>query len=114
MTKTAAFKELDKLTGGDAGVMKELLTIFIRENLLRINTIKACQDSKNWKELKRTAHKIKSSFALIGMMQHRALAEELEQVAGDDRVCTDKLIVKLLKACQEAIDHVQKKLKEIS
>jgi len=109
-----AFKDIEKLTASDPRVMKELLTVFIRENHIHIKKIEAARQSENWKELKKIAHKVKSSFALVGMMEHRALAEKLEEVAGDEPATTKKLTLKLLKACKEAISLVEKRLVELA
>lgn len=94
--------------------MKELLTIYIRENSLSIQKLQEQRAAENWNELKRAAHKLKSSLALIGLNDARAQAEELEHYAGDDPAKTKKFIEDLTSTLKQVIVEMEIKLKELS
>jgi HPt (histidine-containing phosphotransfer) domain-containing protein len=63
-------------------VLVRLSQQFLDETANRIAAIKACQDEKQWKELARHAHSLKSTAQSFGLQETGDLAAAL-QFAGD-------------------------------
>ena len=114
MALTISFTQIEKITAGDPQVMKQLLEIFVRENTLALAKIEECLAGGNWSELKKTAHKLKSSLALIGLSDARALAEELEQDAGTDLQQTKKIVLEIKTICLTVVEEINKKIKALT
>ena len=66
---------LDSVSGGDPGIISELLTIFKEQSVEIYNEMKSHLVSKNYPSLGLLAHKAKSSVAIMGM---NGLAEMLK------------------------------------
>jgi len=114
MMALVSFTEIEKITGGNPQVMKELLGIFVKQNGANVQDIEKLFAAQNWNDLKKMAHKLKSSLALVGLPQHRALAEELEHTAGNEIAQTTKLVKELTEATRKVIAEIELKLKEIA
>jgi HPt (histidine-containing phosphotransfer) domain-containing protein len=114
MASIVSFTEIEKITVGDQQLMKQLLAVFVNENTQNIRKMREYLDSENWEELKKVAHKLKSSFALVGQPDYSVLAEEVEKTAGADALDTKNKIARLTEACQNAIHQTEKKLKQFS
>ncbi len=114
MKTNISFTEIEKITAGNAQALKELLKIFVNENTKNVKKLEEYLATENWDELKKTAHKIKSSLALVGMMDYHALAEDLEKTAGTNVADTKKKIAQVTEACQNAINQTEIKLKQLA
>lgn len=77
---------LDSVSGGDAGIIRELVDIF-REQVIEIyNEMNSQSSAKNYTELGMLAHKAKSSVAIMGMSELTEMLKtfELQAKAGKD------------------------------
>jgi HPt (histidine-containing phosphotransfer) domain-containing protein len=108
-----SFEHIDQITQRDPGATRDLLHVFIRQNLLNIDEIQAQLQKENWSGLQKVAHKIKSSLALVGLTESRALAEELERTAGNDLGRTHELAEAVSAAARAAISEVTLRLKDL-
>jgi len=113
MKVLVSFAEIEKITAGNPQVMKELLGIFVKQNGDNVADIKKLFAEQNWNGLKKTAHKLKSSLALVGLPRHRALAEELEHTAGNEITQTTKLVAELTEATRKVIAEIELKLQAL-
>lgn len=113
MKSIVSFSEIEKITQGDRKAMKDLLQVFIRQNLENINHLKQNFLDADWDALKKTAHKLKSSLALVGLHQHRSMSEELERIAGNDTAATKKMVDELTSATLQAVDEMNARLKTL-
>ncbi len=91
--------------------MRDLITAFISENSRTRQKLDEEYGKKNWHELQRTAHKLKSSLALVGLEEQRAKAEELESMAGTDLSKTKELVDELSETLRQAIHEMEEKLR---
>ena len=71
-------KYLQQMTGNDSEVMREMIELFLTQLSEIQDDIGFLVDSKNWFELSRLAHKIKSSALVMGIEQMAADMRELE------------------------------------
>jgi len=114
LKKLTSLHEIEKITNGDKQTMKELLEIFMKEASVQIQGLHDCHQNTNWNELKKTAHKVKSSLLLIGMGIYKPIAEDLENSAGADPEKTKKQVTELTDVYSKAIDELKIKIKELS
>jgi HPt (histidine-containing phosphotransfer) domain-containing protein len=114
LKKITSLGEIERITGGNPVIIKELLAIFIKEASLQMQKMQEYLADSNFTELKNVAHKMKSSLTLIGMDKYRLIAEELENEAGDDPKTTKKQIIELVIVYTRAITELKIKLQELS
>ena len=114
MKKISSLQEIEKITGGDVNTLKELLIVFIEEALKQIQKLEAYSQTKDIQELKNTAHKMKSSFILIGLNSYNPIVEEIEMIGEKDPQKTAKQVAELLLVYTQAIKELKGKLKELS
>jgi HPt (histidine-containing phosphotransfer) domain-containing protein len=119
--KITSLYEIEKITAGNLSALKELLTVFISESTLQIQNLKNYLSEGNLRELKNSAHKIKSSFMLIGLGEYRALAEKVENTkdpfAGEAGKNSEKInaeVNELITVYTKAIEELKVRLKELA
>ncbi len=69
---------LEAMTEGDKGLIKELIGIFSTQVEEYITQMRKFLDEKNWGELSKLAHKVKSTVAIMGMKDLSEKMKELE------------------------------------
>ncbi len=74
-------KYLQQMTGNDSAIMKEMIDSFLLQLTEMRSEFKLLIDSKNWLELSRLAHKIKSSALVMGVEPMSNEMKELELLA---------------------------------
>ena len=74
-------KYLQQMTGNDIGMMKEVIELFLHQLDEMRTEFDFLLDQKNWLELSRLAHKIKSSSLMMGIEQLTSEMKELEFLA---------------------------------
>ena len=72
---------LQQMTGNDSAMMKELIELFLSQLADMRRDFKTLTDNKNWDELSRLAHKIKSSSLVMGIERMANDMKELELLA---------------------------------
>jgi HPt (histidine-containing phosphotransfer) domain-containing protein len=76
---------LDSVSGGDAGIINEILVIFKEQSVEIYNEMKSHLASKNYTSLGLLAHKAKSSVAIMGMNELANLLKTFELQARDGK-----------------------------
>lgn len=69
------------MTGNDSEMMKEMINLFLLQLTEMRAELKLLTDNKNWLELSRLAHKIKSSAVVMGVETMANEMKELELLA---------------------------------
>ena len=114
MKNITSLIEIEKITNGNAATLKELLTVFIQESTYQIEKLQNYLSDGNLKELKNTAHKIKSSLLLIGMDAYKPLAEKIEIGAEKDNDKTKQKVEELIRVYSRALAELKIKLEELA
>ena len=114
MKKITSLREIERITSADKNSMKEFLVLFIYETSLRIEEIKEQVKSNNWDELKKLAHKTKSSLNIVGMNTYLPIAEDLEQKAGMDPEKTKEQAKLLYTVLAQAVSELESNLKKLN
>ena len=78
-------KYLRQMTDNDGGMMKEMIELFLHQLTDVKGDMQLLITNKNWTELSRLAHKIKSSALVMGVEQMANEMKELEFLAKEGR-----------------------------
>ena len=74
-------KYLQQMTGNDSRMMEEMIDLFLLQLAEMYSEFKLLLENKNWLELSRLAHKIKSSALVMGVEDMANEMKELELLA---------------------------------
>ncbi len=99
------FDSLKQIAGDDQGFFTNMLQIFIQDVPDYLSTIKTSSQQKNWEELKRTVHTLKSSISLIGMKNTTSIINEIES-GNLDEIAFEAICSKcdyIIENCEKAI-----------
>jgi HPt (histidine-containing phosphotransfer) domain-containing protein len=96
---------LDSVSGGDTGIIKEIVDMFREQSVEMYNEMRSLLASKNYVSLGLLAHKAKSSVAIMGMAEMALLLKtfELQAKEGKESQLYDSYIEKFRKDTGEAI-----------
>lgn len=114
MKKVTSLSKIENITGGDKASMQELLSVFMEEASLQVQKLQAYLSNGNLEELKHTAHKVKSSFLLIGLDKYKPLAEKIEEKAGENLKKTKEEVTELISIYTQAISELKTNLEKFS
>jgi len=78
-------KYLQQMTGNDGNMIKEMIEMFLHQLSEARSDFDLLLDAKNWSELSRLAHKVKSSALVMGMELMAKDLKELEMLAKEGR-----------------------------
>jgi HPt (histidine-containing phosphotransfer) domain-containing protein len=78
-------KYLQQMTGNDSGAMKEVIELFLHQLADMRAEFDLLLNQKDWLELSRLAHKIKSSSLMMGIEQMSDEMKELEILAKEGK-----------------------------
>lgn len=78
-------KYLQQMTGNDDVMIKEMIELFLNQLVEVRSDIKLLVECKNWTELSRLAHKVKSSALVMGIEQMAKDMKELELLAKESK-----------------------------
>ena len=76
---------LQQMTGNDSAMMKEMIQLFLNQLADVREEFVSLLEKKNWGELSRLAHKIKSSALVMGVMTMVNDMKELELLAKEGK-----------------------------
>ena len=76
---------LQQMTGNESEVMKEMIELFLNQLTEMRDDMELLIINKNWLELSRLAHKIKSSALVMGIGQMAGDMKELELLAKEGK-----------------------------
>ena len=76
---------LHQMTGNDSGMLKTTIEVFLHQLNEMRDDLQMLLNNKNWSELSRLAHKIKSSALMMGIEQMSDDMKELELLARESK-----------------------------
>ena len=76
---------LQQMTGNDSEMMKSMIELFLQQLAEMQIDLELLLNHKNWPELSRLAHKIKSSALVMGIEQMSDEMKELEFLAKEGK-----------------------------
>jgi HPt (histidine-containing phosphotransfer) domain-containing protein len=107
MQEAMIIQEIERISGGDSQAKKDLIEIFIRQTSELIAQLQVCLLNTDWKEIKKIAHTLKSSFLYIGINQATLLADGIEKKAGTNVEITAQQVQELTTICFQLINELQ-------
>lgn len=108
MSSELDLKYLEELSGGDKDFINEMIETFVEETPKDVAHLKEQLEAKEWVELGKTAHKLKSSVKMFGFPTTTELAFEVEQDGKNE-----KNPEALSQKSQELIDKLQSITEEL-
>lgn len=90
---------------------QDLVKTYIEDTDSILATLPSCVTSKNYSEVTRLAHSLKSSSASFGAMQVSALAKELEDNGASENLSSADQQISRLK---EVFEPVRKELEQLT
>lgn len=81
-----------KMMGGNEALFKQVIEVFLEENLHVIDDMNRAVDTLDYKNVKEIAHKIKGSSGSIGAESVRQLAAEIQSAAEEENEENVKLL----------------------
>lgn len=112
VTKSNELKELEKIAGGIDVEKKKLLEIFVNQTSKQLAQINNCLVKKDWKELKRLTHSMKSSFLHLKMNRAIELTEIIRTTAGKNTKATAQHVNELTILCSQLLGEFDLELKK--
>jgi len=103
-TVAIRFENIARVTGGDPGMMKEMLDLFLRLAPQSLTRMKEELGKQDWQALAREAHKFKPSTMYIGLVEVYANLELVEGMARNnpDTGALSRLIAEIDAVCDSA------------
>jgi HPt (histidine-containing phosphotransfer) domain-containing protein len=100
---------LDSVSGGDPGIINEILVIFKEQSVEIYNEMKSHLASKSYSSLGLLAHKAKSSVAIMGMSELADMLKtfELQARDGKESQLYESYIERFLSETQVAIKELE-------
>jgi HPt (histidine-containing phosphotransfer) domain-containing protein len=99
---------LDSVSGGDSGIINEIVLIFREQTVEIYNEMKSLLAAKNYTSLGLLAHKAKSSVAIMGMSKLAEMLKnfELQAREGREPQLYESYIERFFSDTQEAIIEI--------
>lgn len=96
---------LDSVSGGDVGIINEIVIIFKEQSVEIYNEMKSLLASKNYTSMGLLAHKAKSSVAIMGMNEMAIMLKtfELQAKEGKETQLYENYIERFRSETEEAI-----------
>jgi HPt (histidine-containing phosphotransfer) domain-containing protein len=96
---------LDSVSGGDPGIINEIVVIFKEQSVEIYNEMKSYLASKNYTSLGLLAHKAKSSVAIMGMTEMAGMLKtfELQAREGKESQLYEQYLERFKRETEEAI-----------
>ncbi len=103
-------QSLKELTGDDSAFMAEMIEIYLRNIPVMLKEMKNSFRENDFEKLRQTAHKIKSSFGMMGMNEAWQIADEMEQTI--EKIIDENLLKTKLEKLAEFISISEVELKQ--
>ncbi|OGT79184.1 MAG: hypothetical protein A3H91_09770 [Gammaproteobacteria bacterium RIFCSPLOWO2_02_FULL_61_13] len=103
------FESIARITGGDPGMMREMLDLFLRLAPESLRRMKEQLELQAWETLAREAHKFKPSTMYMGMVAVYKNLELVEEMArgNPDREALSRLIKDIDAECAFAFPELR-------
>ena len=100
---------LEKLSNGDKTFILEMISVFLAQTPMTIESMWTYFNNKDWNSLRGIAHKSKPSLAFMGIKDLESVAISIEEYA--DKESSLELLPDLIKkmefVCKEAIKELE-------
>lgn len=105
---------LEDITGGDKGMMLEMLDLFIEDIPIQVGLISKYANERNLSMLASEAHKLKPTLQYVGLISMYEAVKEIEEISKKGKFSSEipTLTNTLTKGCEEAIPSIVEKRKE--
>ncbi len=107
MKKNSVLNEVEKFAKGNKQTKIKYMELFISQTSQEIKDLQACLENKDWSEVKRIVHRMRSSFIFLAMQEAKTLADTIWKTAGINSKTTSQQINKLSKLCLEVISEFE-------
>lgn len=111
--ETKSIKHIDltylkQLSNGSNEFITEMITVFIEQTPIEIGNLEKYLNSKDWKSLRSTAHKMKPSFSFMGIKELESVIKLVEEYAANETNLDllPGMIEKIKIVCTEAIEEL--------
>ena len=100
---------LDSVSGGDPGIVKDIVIIFKEQSVEIYNEMKSLLAEKNYTSLGLLAHKAKSSVAIMGMNEMAQMLKtfELQAREGKDPQLYESYLERFKSETEGAINELE-------
>ena len=115
MSKYTDLSYLKEITGGDPGIVKEMIEMFIAQVDEFNENLNSFLNDKEWIKLGKEAHKAKSSVLIVGMEDMGKLLKKLQLLTeeGKEIETYPEFVKKFEHDCGEAIKELQEELNNL-
>lgn len=104
-------------TKGNPEMMKQMIKIYLDETPKLIDTMKQSIDNMDWDSLKRAAHSIIPTFAIMGINQeYEEMAKKIKEHAAkrEEAPLINTLLIKIDEICAQALTELESELDALS
>jgi len=102
-------QNLEEMTGGDKGLMVEMINLFLNQTPDLMNQIVYHFEKREYELVKSSSHTLKPTFTYVGMEEATELTKEIEELSAQENVPEEELnalIEKLKIVSEQAIARV--------
>jgi len=102
-------QNLEEMTGGDKGLMVEMINLFLNQTPDLMNQIVDHFEKREYELVKSSSHTLKPTFTYVGMEEATELTKEIEELSAQENVPEEELnalIEKLKIVSEQAIARV--------
>lgn len=106
------FAHLEEIANNDPSLKKEFIQIFLLVSEKEIENLSDSLERKQWEEIGRSAHKLKSNFRITGLHQLLLRAEEIEAscLYENGKDCSNTAILSFIQRLKQAVELSEKEL----
>lgn len=99
---------LKELSNGSNEFIVEMITVFVEQTPIEIANMEKHLAAADWKSLRATAHKMKPSFAFMGIRELESVIKTIEDYSGNEKNLDllPGLISKVKDVCIQAIEEL--------
>ncbi len=103
---------LKQIADGNDSFIIEMIEMFLNKTPEALAEMKASFEQKNWDSLRQIAHRIKPSFAYIGLPETQKLLAEIEKLSeeANNPEKVDELMLEVDVVCDSAFSQLEKEL----
>ncbi|MFA5668167.1 MAG: Hpt domain-containing protein [Balneolaceae bacterium] len=107
---------LYEITGSDSEIIIEMLELFMSETPKQIANIKESVGAGDWIQIKAEAHKLKTNFIYVGLVELNEMTIEIEKLAKEqsDMERIVQIVKKLEDGFTESLPSLDNELKRFS
>jgi HPt (histidine-containing phosphotransfer) domain-containing protein len=107
---------LSSLSSGSTEFMQQMISVFMEQTPKALDQIKTHYAAQDWKQLGAIAHKIKPSFAFMGIRELEPVIAELEDnsVKQVNLESIPEKIKKIEEVCNVAMKELEQKSKQLA